>query len=117
MPLRCWGRAWGRLLLLDEFADASLLHLAEGIARKLVDDEHLLRHLEPGKALACQCPQRLRVGIGARLGHDDGDDHLAEIRVGPSDDRRLEHAVEAVEDLLRNRCWTLRRVSWSRPAW
>ena len=56
--------------------------------------------LNPGKALACQRPQRLRVGGGARIGHDDGDDHLAEIRVGPSDDRRLEHAVEAVEDLL-----------------
>ena len=52
----------GRLLALDEFADASLLHLAEGIARKLIDDQYLLRNLEPGKALACQCPQRLRVG-------------------------------------------------------
>ena len=36
------------LLALDEFANASLLDLAEGVARQFIHDEHLLGHLEPG---------------------------------------------------------------------
>ena len=38
----------GRLLALDKFANASLLDLAEGVARQFIHDEHLLGHLEPG---------------------------------------------------------------------
>src|SRR3546814_10401974 len=104
-PPAAAGSGGGAEAVLEAVAQQVLLHLAHGVARQLVHEEHLLRHLEVGeRGLGGGLD-----GLGRHLGTAAGALHhrehrLAEVGVRHADDRRLLHArdrVDAELDLLR----------------
>ena len=76
-------------------AQLSLEDLARRVARELVDEHDLLRHLEL-RELAAAVLDEL-VGGGGRVGreHDESDGHFAPSLVGPADDRGFDAPTRA----------------------
>jgi hypothetical protein len=85
-------------------AQRLLLHLAHGVARQRVDEQHPLRLLEAGEAALQRVADRRLVEGGALCEHDDRRHALAEVGMRQPDDGAFGDAgdlVDLVLDLLR----------------
>src|SRR5229473_5497026 len=69
-----------------------LLHLAHGVARQFVDDDHPFRHLEFCKPAVQRLEHRGLIDAGALVANHDGGDALAEIRMRYADHGGFDHA-------------------------
>ena len=81
-------------------AQLALHHLAGVVARKVVQDHHLARHLVTGQVLLHVPLEVVRCRGGTRLQDDVGVEALAELLVVDADHRRLHDVLVLVQRLL-----------------
>src|SRR5882757_7631407 len=74
-----------------------LLHLAHGVARQFVDDDHPLGHLEFGEPAVERVQHRSLIDLGTFVADHHGGDAFAEIRVRHADHRGFDHARHGID--------------------
>src|ERR1700722_10414024 len=85
-------------------AQQPLQDLARGVARQLLAQDQLLRHLECGEVGAAMLRQRFIIEAVTGIERDHGDRPLTPLLVGDADDRRfanLRHLIDDTLDLRR----------------